>query len=169
MKTQTITTTITKHQQSVPTPLLDKIIEEHEQRKHKRLIRRRRMVERYITMHEALKIGARRYAQAFGYLESDGTEFCAMGMIGKVIGMNVVNRMAESTISAKFHTPNSKIITCPECDNGDPYIHEIIMHLNDDHEWEATKIAKWLREKYPNVQTKQKVKIMTTVTEEVDA
>ena len=172
MKTQTITKTITKHQQSVPTPLLDKIIEEHEQRKHKRVIRRRRMVERYLTMHEALKIGARRYRQAFDALVEIDSSVCAMGMLGKVTGMTDrdLNDSSEEEIAERFTIPNH-MVTCPSsgCCRLTSSLMNAIVHLNDEHRWTGGRIAAWLKKQYPEIQTKKKIKILTTVTEEVEA
>lgn len=105
-----------------------------------------------MKLYEAMLKGAKQGPQVFGEWSNGGTGTCAMGavMLGCGFQINshdwydgfVIVRNLYPELGEPAECPISS--TCRHCDGFDPSLMDVIMHLNDKHEWSRQRIAEWL-------------------------
>jgi hypothetical protein len=98
-----------------------------------------------LKLSEALRLGSLTTKQGFNRLQGPAPdEFCAIGTIVHVLGMDDVS----GQIPARRHTQLHLGVSAA-CDCVRPSVHPstvwyVTEHLNDFHRWTREKIADWL-------------------------
>jgi len=107
-------------------------------------------------MSDAILLGCKHSAQAFGVMRDTAGRTCALGAAAEAIGFNP---MLDGEIAINRRWPmmyDEQLIKCPvpDCDFFSPFGEnpiltpvQVLMHLNDNHRWTREEIAHWLREK----------------------
>src|SRR5258706_10396401 len=99
-----------------------------------------------MLLSEAIRLGSLLRPQAFGKILTDG-DSCALGAALEAVGLPVTEETPTSAAFEFWPWLDAEFTWCPcgsdGCEKHDT-AGEIIVFLNDSHEWSREQIANWV-------------------------
>ena len=105
-----------------------------------------------MPLSEAMRIGAMLNPQAVGAFKDESGATCAMGAACEAIGLCGLLTARYGSISELIPAEWHRVLDyyaeleCPGFCNGNfRFVSDVIMHLNDVHQWSRENIANWVQ------------------------